>query len=245
MPGVSGTRGLSTVVEAKPDGYTMGAFHEGAQATFVTGVSDYNLGSLDCVCNVYRYPNFFLTRADAPWNNLADLNKDAKENPGKISIASVLGGSTHMFVLRYMDAAGVKLHPVPYNGHSERLNAVLGGFVDLTELPPSIANSMLRAKKLKALCMLSKVREPDYPDLPTAVEQGVDVEYASNYALYLPKGTPADVIVALDKVCQEVLSDPTVVSGLKKIGIPATYTPAAEITTHMNETLSLFEKVSK
>ena len=218
VPGVSATRGLARVAEAKPDGYTMGAFHEGLQATFVNGVSKYNLGSLQCVCNVYRYPNLFLTRIDAPWNNLAELNKAAKEKPGAIKVASVLGGSTHMFVQQYMNSAGVKFNPVPYNGHSERLNAILGGFVDLTELPPSVASSMLRAKKLKALCMLSEEREPDFPDLPTAIEEGVDVEYSSHYALYLPKDTPSEIVIKLVKVCQETLKDPKVVVGLKKIG---------------------------
>ena len=148
-----------------------------------------------------------------------------------------------MFVQQYMNSAGVKFNPVPYNGHSERLNAILGGFVDLTELPPSVASSMLRAKKLKALCMLSEEREPDFPDLPTAIEEGVDVEYSSHYALYLPKDTPSEIVIKLVKVCQETLKDPKVVVGLKKVGIPATYIPAEKITEHMDNKLRMYKEI--
>ncbi len=245
VPGVSATLGLNQVVEAKPDGYTIGAFHEGAQATYVTGISKHNLSKLDMVCNVYMYPNLLVSRADAPWNSIVELNKIAKEKPEQVKFALVLGTSTYMYVLQYMDAAGVKFKLVPYNGHAERINAVLGGYADVTESPPSSVASMLRAKKFKALGMLTEQRYKDFPDLPTSAEQGIPVQYTSNYALFAPKGTPAAILAKLDKASQAVLKDPEIASKLDAAGTPGLYVSGPEMRKRMDGVLKAYIRVGE
>jgi tripartite-type tricarboxylate transporter receptor subunit TctC len=76
------------------------------------------------------------------------------------SLSKELGGSSYFFVLDLMDTAGLELKLVPYNGHADHVNAVLGSFADMTESAPATVASMMRAKKLMPLAMFTKKRDP-------------------------------------------------------------------------------------
>lgn len=245
VPGVSATLGMNQVVEAKPDGYTIACFHEGHQATNVIGIGKYSLDDLTMICALYNYPNVVVTRDGAPWKNLKEFVAAAKKSPGEVKAAVVLGGASYFFVLDLMDTAGMELKLVPYNGHAERVNAVLGAFADMTESAPATVASMMRAKKLVPLAMFTRDRDPVYPDIPTAIEQGFDITFVSNYVLCAPKGTPDDIVKRLDEASRKVMADPEVASKLAAAGSPAFYQSADEIKAHMARALARYRELAK
>ncbi|GHV52719.1 hypothetical protein FACS1894206_02010 [Deltaproteobacteria bacterium] len=244
VPGVSATLGMNQVVEASPDGYTIACFHEGHQATNVIGIGKYSLNDLTMICTLYNYPNIVVTRSGA-WKDLKEFVADAKKKPGELKAAVVLGGASYFFVLDLMDVTGIDLKLVPYNGHAERVNAVLGTFADMTESAPTTVASMMRAKKLVPLAMFTKDRDPVYPDIPTAIEQGYDITFVSNYVLTVPKGTPDEIVKRLNEASKKVMADPEVISKLAAAGSPAFYQPASEIKPHMDKTSARYRELAK
>ena len=124
----------------------------------------------------------------------------AKANPGKLNYASAgIGNTIHLAGELFNVAAGVKIVHVPYNSGAEATTAVLGGqvqmtFVNITGLPPLIADG-----KLRALAVTSPKRLALLPDVPTMVESGYpDFVVRAFFGLVAPAGTPTPVVDKLN-----------------------------------------------
>jgi tripartite-type tricarboxylate transporter receptor subunit TctC len=195
------------------------------------------------VCTLYNYPNVIVTRSGA-WKDLREFVAAAQKSPGELKAAVVLGGASYFFILDLMDTTKTELKLVPYNGHAERVNAVLGSFADITESAPTTVASMMRAKKLVPLAMFTEDRDPVYPDVPTAIEQGFDITFVSHYVLCVPKDTPDDIVKRLDEASKKVTADPEVISKLVTAGSPVFYQPSSEIKAHMNKALVRYRELA-
>lgn len=129
---------------------------------------------------------------DAPWKNLSDLIQAWKENPKDVVVAggSAVGGQDHMRVLLLAEASGIGLREiryVPFDGGGEAITALLGGFVQVVPVDASEVSAHVRAGTVRLLAVLGPERlEPPFESVPTAREQGFDVEWVVWRGFYAP-----------------------------------------------------------
>jgi tripartite-type tricarboxylate transporter receptor subunit TctC len=199
MAGANGSIGTSFVARAPADGYTVLV---GSIGTHAANVCLYKLPydaakDFTPVGLLAKYNDVVTVRADSPIKSLADLVKRAKANPGKLTYAiTVVGSSAHLALERFKATAGIDMLGIPYNGAVPATVDVLGGRVDfmLDTVVSQYAN--LKSGKARALATTIKdARSPVLPDVPTVAEQGYpDYDVAGWTGLFVRSGTP-DAIV--------------------------------------------------
>lgn len=133
-------------------------------------------------------------RHDAPWVDLRELLEEWKRTPSAIVAAggSAVGGQDHMRLLLLTEQGGIDLRRVryvPFDGGGEALTSLLGGFVDVIPADASEMLSQFRAGGIRILAVLARDRlGAPFEDVPTAREQGFDVEWLTWRGFYAPKG---------------------------------------------------------
>ena len=127
-----------------------------------------------------------------------------------------------------MDKTGLEAIHVPYKGGGQAIQDVLAGHVPMTITSVQAVKGLVEGGKVRALAVTSPERSPAMPDVPTMQEAGVpkaDVELRFWFAVFGPKGMPADVKAKLAKAVEKVMSDPKVRERLAKLDIEPMYMP--------------------
>src|SRR5262249_15570153 len=129
------------------------------------------------------------------------------------------GGSNHLACVLLNSAIGIDVTHVPYRSGAQAMQDMLAGRVDYQCPSAPVALPQIEGKGVKALAILSQARSASMPDLPSAHEQGLaDFDVPSWYALFLPKGTPADIVGKLNGATVSALRSPLLQQRLKEIG---------------------------
>jgi tripartite-type tricarboxylate transporter receptor subunit TctC len=208
-PGGGGAVGVTEAMQARPDGYTL--------VTAITPLTilphqvktAFTYQSFDPVINVVQDPAMFQVRADSPWKTLREFLDYAKKNPGMITVGnSGAGGGVHLIALAFEKAAGVKFNHIPFAGGGPSVTALLGGHVHAVSVSPPEGIPHVKAGKLRIIALFSEQRMPDFPDVPTVREQGVQFSMGQWRGLAAPKGTPPDVVRKLHDAFKKGMEDP-------------------------------------
>lgn len=155
-------------------------------------------------------------RKDAPFNNMKELVEQAKREPGKITFGSAgLATATHIAGELINRQAKIQTLHIPYKGSAEALNDLVGGRIDLIYDPVSL--TQIKAGNVKAIAVLSQVRHPELPAVPTVAEQGFPVDGRSWFGLFAAKGTPAPVVQRMAAEIQKILAQPEARTALLKV----------------------------
>ena len=220
--GASGTKGAKEAKDSPADGYTIFAIHDSIHSTYYTGVADVNYGDFEPLCLVSSTPSVVTASPKTPWKDMKALIADAKARPGQITVGATLGSTSHFFPAMVEKAAGLKFKYVSYEGTAPRMNALLGGHIDLAESNLT-QKGKADAGQLKFLAIASNARHPELPAVPTLKELGIDVDYAVNRGLLAPKGTSAEALGKLRSACGAAARDPGLAESLKKVGTVVRY----------------------
>lgn len=220
--GASGTKGANEAKNSPADGYTIFAIHDSIHSTYFTGVAEVKYSDFEPLCLVSSTPSIVTASPKTPWSDMKALLADAKARPGQITVGATLGSTSHFFPAMVEKAAGIKFKYVSYEGTAPRMNALLGGHIDLAESNLT-QKGKADAGQLKFLAIASAERHPEIPAVPTLKELGIDVEYAVNRGLVAPKGTPADVLGKLRSACGKAAAEPGLGESLKKHGTLVRY----------------------
>jgi tripartite-type tricarboxylate transporter receptor subunit TctC len=119
-------------------------------------------------------------------------------------------------------AAGIKLKYVSYDGLAPRMNAILGGHIDLTDSNLT-QKGKVEAGQLKFLAIGSEKRDPEMPSVPTLKELGVNIVYEVVRGLLVPKGTPDAVRTKLVDACAKAAAEPEFAASMKLQGTKVAY----------------------
>ena len=225
--GGSGNVAYQAVARANPDGYTLlnsySAYHVGnpnltpklpwAQKDFVS------------VALITVATNVVTVHPSVPANNLGELIKYLKVNPGKLSYASQGNGSlshigTEMFKLQTQTSM---VH-IPYRGSGPALQDVLSGQVQVFITTPPSVMGQIQAGKLKGLAVAGKSRHPGLPGVPTTAEAGLKgFELEAWVGIFAPAGTPADVVAKLSGQIKAALELPETKTRADAAGVELRY----------------------
>ena len=220
--GASGTVGAREAKGSPADGYTLFAVHDYIHSTYYTGIADVNYWDFEPVCLIASTPSILTASPKTPWKNMQEMVADAKAHPGQISVGATLGSTSHFFPALVEKAAGIKFKYISYDGLSQRMNAILGGHIDLTD-GNLTQKGKVDAGQLKFLASATEKRMADLPNVPTLKELGYDVVYSVSRGLLAPKGTPDAVLAKLEGACHQASKDPAFAESMRTQGTDVRY----------------------
>jgi tripartite-type tricarboxylate transporter receptor subunit TctC len=215
--GASGTKGAKEAKESPADGYTLYAVHDYIHSTYYTGVADVNYTDFEPICLIASTPSVLTASAKTPWKDWKELLADAKARPGQITVGATLASTSHFFPALVEIGAGIKFKYVSYEGLAPRMNAILGGHIDLTDSNLT-QKGKVEAGQLRFIAIATEKRHPEMPGVPTLKELGVNVVYDVNRGIMAPKGTPAAVVAKLESSCAGAAKDPAYAEAMKLQG---------------------------
>ncbi len=220
--GAGGTIAANYVAKANPDGYTVFIHHNGmATATGLYRKLAYNpLTDFEYIGQVADVPMTLLARKDLPPDNLRELIAYVKANREKINLANAgLGAVSQLCGMLFMQAIGVELTTIPFQGTGPAMTALLGGQVDMLCDQTTQTIPQIKAQKVKFYGVTTKQRIAALPDAPTLDEQGLkDFEVVVWHGVYAPKGTPREALDKLNEALRAALHDPAVASKFADLG---------------------------
>ena len=231
--GAGGMTGSSRGAKAKPDGNT---FVLGTVGTHAMNQSLYAKPLYDAATDfqpvilIAQLPIILLTKPQLPPTDMKTFIAYVQANKGKVNFGSAgTGSATHLACVLFNAAAGIEAAHVPYRGTAPAMNDLVAGQIDYLCEIVSTALPQIQGKAVKALALFDTKRSPVLPDLPTADEQGQKGFEAYTWnAIFLPKGTPADIQARLHASVVEAMNDPSVAKRLADLG--ASVVPADKRT---------------
>jgi tripartite-type tricarboxylate transporter receptor subunit TctC len=221
--GAGGMTGAGRVAKAAPDGYQFVLGNVGTHALNQTLYKRplYNaVTDFEPVVLVTDQSLLLTTRKDFPADNLRDFIVYARANQENMKYGSAgVGGQTHLACVLLNTEIGIKVTHVPYRGGGQALQDLMAGRIDYQCPSTPVALPLIAGNLVKALAVLSKNRSPSMPDLPSAHEQGLTgFDVPSWYAIFLPKGTPAEIVNKLRDATVAAMGKPLIGERLREIG---------------------------
>jgi tripartite-type tricarboxylate transporter receptor subunit TctC len=221
--GAAGSLGVGRAARAPADGYTLSI---GTSTTHVLIGALYTLQfdlmkDLEPIAQLAAEPLLIVAKKGIPANDLRDMIAWLKANPDKASagIAGV-GATGHVTGLSFQKTTGTRFAFVPYRGNGPALQDLVAGQIDMMIEPLSNFVAQVRAGAIKAYAVTAKARLAVAPDIPTVDEAGLPGFYASLwYGLWVPRGTPKDVVAKLNAAVVDALASAPVRQRLAEIGL--------------------------
>jgi len=170
------------------------------------------LTDFEPVARVADTPLWVVARKNLPAKDLKELIAWLRANPEKASAATVGAGSgSHLCGIYIQNNTGTHFQFVPYRGGSPAVQDLVAGQVDIMCDMSSNSLPYVRGGQIKALAIMAKSRWFGAPDVPTVDEMGVPGIYISFWhGLWVPKGTPKDIVANLNRAVVKALADSTV-----------------------------------
>src|SRR3977135_4146623 len=208
--GAAGSIGVGRVARAEPDGYTVGIGH---WSTHVVNGAIYQLpydvlNDFEPISLVASNPQLIVAKKTLPPNDLKELIAWLKANPDKASEGTAGAGSaSHVSGAYFQKATGTSFQFVPYRGTGPAMQDLVAGQIDI--MFDQAANSLpqVRNGSVKVYAVTAKSRLSSAPDIPTVDEAGLPSFYiAVWHALWVPKGTPKDIVARLTAAVVDALA---------------------------------------
>jgi tripartite-type tricarboxylate transporter receptor subunit TctC len=222
VTGAGATIGVGRAVQSAPDGYTLSignwTSHVGPGAIYRLPYDV--LADLAPVSMISASPLMIVGKTALPASDGKELIAWLTANPNKASVATVgVGSAAHLCIIYFQNKTATQFQTVPYRGGAPAMQDLVAGQIDLMCAEASQTLPYLRSGKMKGFAVMSKARWPAAPEVPTMDEVGAPGMYISFWnGLWVPKGTPKDVIGRLNGAVVETLADPAVRQRLTELG---------------------------
>ena len=249
-PGAAGMVGAQAMMGSPADGYTlmMGSNSSLAVAPNLYPSWPYDpLKGIAPISNLAITPFVLVVKPALSAQTLADLVKLAKEQPGRLSMASAGNGSSnHLVGELFQIMTGLKFNHVPYKGAGAALVDLAGGQVDLLFDQASSTVANVRGGKIRALAVASRSRQGALPDTPTFAEAGLrDFEIDNFTGLVGPAGMPADAVARVHAAAVKALATPQVKERFASLGVQPVGDTPEQFGAVIREDLARWSKVIK
>jgi tripartite-type tricarboxylate transporter receptor subunit TctC len=212
VTGAGGTIGVGRLARAAPDGYTIGIGQWGTNmANGAIYPLQYDLiKDFEPIGLIASQPFLIVTRKTMPAKDLKELIAWLKANADKTSQGnSGIGTPSHVAGILFQNAVGARWQLVPYRSAGLTMQDLVAGNIDVTLDTPAISMSQVRSGNIKAYAVTAKSRIDAAPDIPTTDEAGLPGFYFSFWhAIWVPKGTPKDIVAKLNGALVSTLADP-------------------------------------
>lgn len=233
-PGAGGMIGAEAAAISPADGYNLffSVKAVSAIAPHVYANPKYSpLRDFKAVSQILIVPHIITAAPNVPYNTLNEMVEYAKRNPGKIDFASLgVGSQPHVALEAWAARMGIKLNHIPYKTNPSP--DVMSGVVSLSVEASTTAIPLIKAGKVKALAISGSERIPSLPDVPTVSEFGANLDPNgvignSWHGIFVPTGTPDDIVAKLNTEIVKIVKMPDIQARLKSLGLTPTGTSSA------------------
>lgn len=235
-PGAAGIIGTENAAKSPPDGYTILTGDNGAMVfhTAMYKKPPYHPQDLTPIGLMARFPLILAVNTTSGFTSAKQLIDELTKNPGKLSYASPGAGSPHHLAMElFLDRSKTSCLHVPYRGVAAALPDVIGGQVPIIVIDTAAGLPQIKAGKLKALAVMSKKRIASLPDIPTLDEIGgvhmKDFEVTAWQGLFVPSGTPSDIVTKLANEMNKAINTAEVRARLEDFGLEIIPTDGAAL----------------
>ena len=206
--GAAGVPATEAVAKSPADGYTLLTGHHGVLSILphLQKVPYDPAKELVPVVNMIMVPNILTVHPSVPAKDVKELIAYAKANPGKLTYASQGVGTTgHIGGELFKLAAGVDITHIPYKGAAPAQQDLVAGHVLMMFDVVPLAIAGIKDGRTRALGIATKERANVLPDVPTMIEQGLQIDLTAWFGLMAPAGTPKEVVAWLNQEANRVL----------------------------------------
>lgn len=221
--GGAGSIGGAYVAKATPDGYTMLA--GGVGPISVVPALDPNLPynpqrDLAAVGQITNNDYGLVVAQDSQFKTATDLFEGARARPGQISYMTTgTGGPLHVTMEYLAKGLGITLNHIPYQGESQAVGDLLASRIDVAVMSVTAAAPLIKSGKARMLALMSEKRSEVLPDVPAIKEMGYEnYEIPIWIGMFVPAGTPSNVISTLNNALEKALQQPDVRTKLLDLG---------------------------
>jgi tripartite-type tricarboxylate transporter receptor subunit TctC len=223
VTGAGGSIGVGRAVRSPPDGYTISFGHLG---THVANGAIYKLGydlvaDLEPVVLLPSNPMIVVSKNAVPAKSLKELLEWLKSRPTPATAGTAGAGSgSHIAGLYFENVSGIKLQYVPYRGTAPALNDLVAGQIDIIIDQTSNSINQVRGGTIRAYAITADKRIESAPDVPTVDEAGLPGFHMTLWSgLWVPKGTPKEIVDKLNAAAVDALNDSAVRKQLENLGL--------------------------
>lgn len=206
--GGSGAQAMARVANAPADGSVFYAVTPTYIYTSLLSSPAHNYNDLEPLVNVFFDEEVIYTRADGPFQSLADVIDTARAERGRWG-ASTPASLERQALEQLKAAAVVQAAIVSHEGGGDLMLNVLNGTLDIGVGEAQEIRSQLAAGELRLLAVFSEDRMAGLPDVPTVRESGYELVLTKFRGLAGPKGLPPDIVSAWETAIQDLLDDET------------------------------------
>jgi tripartite-type tricarboxylate transporter receptor subunit TctC len=246
--GAGGTIGEAVIAKADPDGYFI--LHD-ATAFSVNAALYPNLPfdygkDFEPVALISLVPNILVVTPSLPINSVAELIAYAKAQPGGIEMASSGNGTLqHLSLEMFRFMTGTKVNHVPYRGGGVALTDVMSGQVKFFFSNGSSVVGLIKGGKVKAIAHTGQGRLASLPDIPPVSDTIPGFEAYEWNGLFVPHGTPADIVKKLNAAVNEALASAEVKERFAQLNVDSRATTPEEFRAFVKEQTERWSKVVK
>ena len=248
-PGAGGNLGLELASKAPPDGYTI------VLSSPLVAISPMIYARLNYdpekdlapVTMIGITRKVMVVHPAVPVRTLRQLVELARKSPGKLNFGSGgVGTSVHLTMELLKSLTGINIVHVPYKGTILALGALVSGEIDMVVGSMAPVVPLVQAGRLRALAVLSETRGTTLADLPTAAEAGFpEVTDDTWYGMFVPAGTPRELINRLNQELRKTLTNPELVKRLDSVGVETRTSTPEELGRFVKSESARFGKVIK
>jgi tripartite-type tricarboxylate transporter receptor subunit TctC len=244
-PGAGGALAWSQANSYPGDGYTLTSTnlpHLVLQP--MEGTVQYKTEDINNVHFYHYTPDAIVVRSESPFKTYQELLAAAKAKPGSINIAgSGTNSANHVATERWNGAAGIKTTYVPFKGTGDLVASLLGGHVDMAMSYVTLAIS--QKGKTRMLAVATEKRHPQFPDVPTFRELGIDWVDGAYRGIAVPKSTPVELRKRISDMMSEINRDPEFQKRMADGGFELLDITYDKIPAFMAERTKVYTEVAK
>jgi tripartite-type tricarboxylate transporter receptor subunit TctC len=226
--GAGGNLGVSELARSAPDGHTIGMItvstHGINPGLFGSKLPFDALKDFEFLSITAELKNAVVVNPKVPAANIQELVRYAKDNPGKVNFGSAgVGTSQHMAGELFKQLGKIDINPVPYRGAAQAAPDLVSGQIQLmfSSIPDVLG--FIRSEQLRVIGISTKKRSAVLPDAVPVAEQGFpDFDVKAWFGLAVPKGTPPEIVAALNRQINAALAKSDVKDKLTNIGLDVT-----------------------
>jgi tripartite-type tricarboxylate transporter receptor subunit TctC len=218
-PGAGGAIGYKYVQAQKPDGYSLVWNSNSISTSHHSGQLPFDYRSFDAVARALSESVVIAVRSDAKWKTLKPISVGH----------SGIGSHTHISLVALTRAAGVEVNEVPF-GAAQVVPSVVGGHVNAVVQFPGALAAPMKQGQLRLLAALTQNRDPAWPSVPTAREEGFDAALDAWRGIAVPAGTPQNVIRMLEEAIRRTVESDEFGKASANLGVRPAFLPAAQFS---------------
>jgi tripartite-type tricarboxylate transporter receptor subunit TctC len=246
--GANGTIATRSVVQSKPDGYTLLYTSNGIGPTpYIYKNLGYDIFTdLTPIATVGILDGLFmLVDAKSPYKTLQEFIDHAKTDRAIYGSPGV-GNGLHLAAEIFSKKAGIKMQHIPYKGASEVMTGMLSGSVEVMFVTPPSVMGLLQEKRVRALAFTGSKPFPAFPDVPLMKDILPGFEPIGSWGIFLtPANTPPEIVEKLNRAIHSALLAPTVAAKMQRDGYIPDMRNVAETAAFFRKEVELMGEAVK